>query len=239
MTYDVNKYNATGHTMTVVVKEDAAHALSVTRVTVDGTADTDATWLTITNNYTEPKEPRVVSKTVVTTDMVDTLPPSVSSDIEAFKNKVDILYPVVNGEASTLEVPYGTKSVTLLYKITVNAGTKTSMQFEDVGAERVSVFDDDNVDVSQVGRTFTVRFYRGVTTADIYVAKTYKNLVFDSNGECTVENVISEEIKATTTVTEKDPSKLTINFADFVKKELTATGSKTASDVDFTVDVKG
>ena len=239
MTYDVNKYNATGHTMTVVVKEDAAHALSVTRVTVDGTADTDATWLTITNTYTEPKEPRVVSKTVVTTDMVDTLPPSVSSDIEAFKNKVDILYPVVNGEASTLEVPYGTKSVTLLYKITVNAGTKTSMQFEDVGAERVSVFDDDNVDVSQVGRTFTVRFYRGVTTADIYVAKTYKNLVFDSNGECTVENVISEEIKATTTVTEKDPNKLTINFADFVKKELTATGSKTASDVDFTVDVKG
>lgn len=38
---------------------------------------------------------------------------------------------------------------------------------------------------------------------------------------------------------EKDPDKLTINFADFVKKELTATGSKTASDVDFTVDVKG
>ena len=194
-------------------------------------------FVTITNTYTEPKEPRVVSKTVVTTDMVDTLPPSVSSDIEAFKNKVDILYPVVNGEASTLEVPYGTKSVTLLYKITVNAGTKTSMQFEDVGAERVSVFDDDNVDVSQVGRTFTVRFYRGVTTADIYVAKTYKNLVFDSNGECTVENAIGN-VKATTTVKEKDPNKLYINFADFVKKELTATGTKTASDVDFTVDVK-
>ena len=241
MTYDVNKYNATGHTMTVVVEEDAAHALSVTRVTVDGTADTDATWLTITNNYTEPKEPRVVSKTVVTTDMVDTLLTSVSNDIAVFKsiNEVDILYPVVNGEASTLEVPYGTKSVTLLYKITVNAGTKTSMQFEDVGAERVSIVDDDDVDVSQAGRTFTVQFYRGVTTADIYVAKTYTNLVFDSNGECTVENVIGEEIKATTTVTEKDPNKLTINFADYVQKELTATGSKTASDVDFTVDVKG
>ena len=242
MTYD-DGFATTGHTMTVVVGEGAEHALSITSVTVDGTAialtDTDATWLTITNTYTEPKEPRVVSKTVVTTDMVDTLPPSVSSDIEAFKNKVDILYPVVNGEASTLEVPYGTKSVTLLYKITVNAGTKTSMQFEDVGAERVSVFDDDNVDVSQVGRTFTVRFYRGVTTADIYVAKTYKNLVFDSNGKCTVENVISKEIKATTTVTEKAPNKLYINFSDFVKKELEATGSKTASDVNFRVNVKG
>lgn len=243
MTYDVNK-PTDGHKLTVnVTADDTTHALSFESVTVDGTSIADVTvattWLTITNTYTEPKEPRVVSKTVVTTDMVDTLPPSVSSDIEAFKNKVDILYPVVNGEASTLEVPYGTKSVTLLYKITVNAGTKTSMQFEDVGAERVSVFDDDNVDVSQVGRTFTVRFYRGVTTADIYVAKTYKNLVFDSNGECTVENVISEEIKATTTVTEKDPNKLTINFADYVQKELAATGTKTASDVDFTVDVKG
>lgn len=244
MTYD-DGFATTGHTMTVVVEEDAAHALSVASVTVDGTAialtDTDATWLTITNTYTEPKEPSVVSKTVVTTDMVDTLPVSVSNDIAKFKSikTVDILYPVDNGEASTLEVPYGTKSVTLLYKITVNAGTKTSMQFEDVGAECVSIVDDDNVDVSQAGRTFTVQFYSGVTTADIYVAKTYTNLVFDSNGECTVENVISEEIKATTTVTEKDPNKLTINFADYVQKELTATGTKTASNVDFTVDVKG
>lgn len=231
-----------GHTMNITVEAED-NKLVVKTVTIDDKEINlaDDAWLTITNTYTEPKEPRVVSKTVVTTDMVDTLPPSVSSDIEAFKNinEVDILYPVVNGEASTLEVPYGTKSITLLYKITVNAGTKTSMQFEDVGAERVSIVDDDDVDVSQVGRTFTVQFWRGVTTADIYVAKTYRNLVFDSNGECTVENVISEEIKATTTVTEKDPNKLTINFADYVQKELTATGTKTASDVDFTVDVKG
>lgn len=196
-------------------------------------------FLTITNTYTEPKEPSVVSKTVVTTDMVDTLLTSVSNDIAVFKsiNKVDILYPVVNGETSTLEVPYGTKSVTLLYKITVNAGTKTSMQFEDVGAECVSIVDDDDVDVSQAGRTFTVQFFRGVTTADIYVAKTYTNLVFDSNGECVVFNTVAGH-RAETTVKVPDPNKLTINFADYVKKELTATGTKTASDVDFTVDVK-
>ena len=245
MTYDVNK-PTDGHKLTVnVTADDTTHALSFESVTVDGTSIADVTvattWLTITNTYTEPKEPSVVSKTVVTTDMVDTLPVSVSNDIAKFKSikTVDILYPVDNGEASTLEVPYGTKSVTLLYKITVNAGTKTSMQFEDVGAECVSIVDDDDVDVAQVGRTFTVRFYRGVTTADIYVAKTYRNLVFDSNGECTVENVISEEIKATTTVKEKDPNKLYINFSDFVQKELTATGTKTASDVDFRVNVKG
>lgn len=237
-------YDAKTYTLTVKVEaSETDNSLSVTntyyRYTNKDGEQVEVTSfpITITNTYTEPKEPSVVSKTVVTTDMVDTLPPSVSNDIAVFKS--DILYPVVNGEASTLEVPYGTKSVTLLYKITVNAGTKTSMQFKDVGAKRVSVVDDDDVDVSQVGDNFIVQFYRGVTTADIYVAKTYTNLVFDSNGECTVENVISEEIKATTTVTEKDPNKLTINFADFVQKELTATGSKTASDVDFTVDVKG
>lgn len=238
MKYDERFPN--GHTMNITVEAED-NKLVVKTVTIDDNEINlaDDAWLTITNTYTEPKEPSVVSKTVVTTDMVDTLLTSVSNDIAVFKsiNKVDILYPVVNGEASTLEVPYGTKSVTLLYKITVNAGTKTSMQFEDVGAERVSIVDDDDVDVTQVKDTFTVQFYRGVTTADIYVAKTYTNLVFDSNGECTVENAIGN-VKATTTVKEKDPNKLYINFADFVKKELTATGTKTASDVDFTVDVK-
>lgn len=246
------KYDETIYTLTIEVTESNG-ALSVTsaKVTKPGTTDmpeqvadlmgTPNDTFTITNTYTEPKEPRVVSKTVVTTDMVDTLLPSVSSDIEAFKNtnKVDILYPVVNGEASTLEVPYGTKSVTLLYKITVNAGTKTSMQFEDVGAECVSIVDDDNVDVSQAGRTFTVQFYSGVTTADIYVAKTYTNLVFDSNGECTVENVISEEIKATTTVTEKDPDKCTIDFSTLIFKVLTKTGDRSFNGAEFTASVDG
>ena len=72
-------------------------------------------------------------------------------------------------------------------------------------------------------------------TADIYVTVNH-TLNFDK-GKCTVENAIGE-IKATTTVTEKDPSKLYIDFSDFVQKELTATGSKTASDVNFTVNVK-
>ena len=37
---------------------------------------------------------------------------------------------------------------------------------------------------------------------------------------------------------EKDPDKLYLDFSEYVKKELTATGSKTASDVNFTVNVK-
>ena len=236
MTYDVNKYNATGHTMTVVVEEDAAHALSVTRVTVDGTADTDATWLTITNNYVEPKNAQVTKKEVVVTQPKGALKTAV--DAFAYNNGLTVLYPTGNGTTSnTLEVPYGTDSVTLLYAITVNRGTESNkMDFDDNGATFVFAVD---ADVAPGSRDhFDVTFNDGISTAVIYVAKTHTPLNF-VGGKCTVENMISEEIKATTTVTKKDPSKLTINFADYVQKELTATGTKTASDVNFTVNVNG
>lgn len=242
LTYNVNNE---AHLFTIVVdKKENANELYVKEVRV-GTAEytgnaltATLAYATITNNYVEPKNAQVTKKEVVVTQPTDPLKTAV--DAFAHSNGLTVLYPTGDGVLNnTLEVPYGTTSVTLLYKITVNAGTQTSMQFRDEGAKRVSVFDDDDVDVSQVGDNFIVQFYRGVTTADIYVAKTYRNLVFDSNGECTVENVISEEIKATTTVKEKDPNKLYINFSDFVQKELTATGTKTASDVDFRVNVKG
>lgn len=236
MTYDVNKYNATGHTMTVVVKEDAAHALSVTRVTVDGTADTDATWLTITNTYTEPKNAQVTNKEVVVTQPEGAL----KTAVDAFEltSGVTVLYPTGDGaQNNTLEVNKGTTSVTLLYAISVNKGTeKDTMDFEDEGAEFVFAVGAEVTKNTATGK-FDVTFNTGVSTAVIYVAKTHTPLNF-VGGKCTVENVISEEIKATTTVTEKAPDKLTINFADYVKKELTATGTKTASDVNFTVDVK-
>ena len=110
------------------------------------------------------------------------------------------------------------------------------MDFDDNGATFVFAVD---ADVAPGSRDhFDVTFNDGISTAVIYVAKTHTPLNF-VGGKCTVENMISEEIKATTTVTKKDPSKLTINFADYVQKELTATGTKTASDVNFTVNVNG
>ena len=242
MTYD-DGFTTTGHTMTVVVGEGAEHALSITSVTVDGTAialtDTDATWLTITNTYTEPKEPRVVSKKVVTTDAhflggLDTA-------IEEFKSKNQIekvLSPTGDGTTNnTLEVPYGTDSVTLLYAITVNRGTESNtMDFDDNGATFVFAVDADVAPGSH--DHFDVTFNDGISTAVIYVAKTHTPLNF-VGGKCTVENVISKEVKATTTVTEKDPDKLYLDFSKYVQKELAATGSKTASDVSFRVIVNG
>ena len=237
MTYDVNKYNATGHTMTVVVEEDAAHALSVARVTVDGTADTDATWLTITNNYVEPKNAQVTNKEVVVTQPEGALKTAV--DAFEFTSGVTVLYPTGDGaQNNTLEVNKGTTSVTLLYAISVNKGTeKDTMDFEDEGAEFVFAVGAEVTKNTATGK-FDVTFNTGVSTAVIYVAKTHTPLNF-VGGKCTVENVISEEIKATTTVTEKDPDKLYLDFSKYVQKELTATGSKTANDVKFRVIVNG
>ena len=189
-----------------------------------------------TNTYTEPKNAQVTKKEVVVTQPKGALKTAV--DAFAYNNGLTVLYPTGNGTTSnTLEVPYGTDSVTLLYAITVNRGTESNkMDFDDNGATFVFAVD---ADVAPGSRDhFDVTFNDGISTAVIYVAKTHTPLNF-VGGKCTVENMISEEIKATTTVTKKDPSKLTINFADYVQKELTATGTKTASDVNFTVNVNG
>lgn len=196
-------------------------------------------FLTITNSYTEPKAPSVVSKKVVTTDAH--FPGGLDTAIDEFKSKCKIekvLYPTGDGTTNnTLEVPYGTDSVTLLYAITVNRGTESNtMDFDDNGATFVFAVDADVAPGSH--DHFDVTFNDGISTAVIYVAKTHTPLNF-VGGKCTVENVISKEVKATTTVTEKDPDKLYLDFSKYVQKELAATGSKTASDVSYRVIVNG
>lgn len=235
------RYDGYLYTMTVeVTKNTSDNSLSATCSFSYslGEETVVANSITITNTYTEPKEPSVVSKKVVTTDAQ--FPAGLGTAIDEFKSihKIkEVLYPTGDGTTNnTLEVPYGTDSVTLLYAITVNRGTESDkMDFDDNGATFVFAVGADVATGSH--DHFDVIFNDGISTAVIYVAKTHTLLNF-VGGKCTVENVISEEIKATTTVTEKDPDKLTINFADYVKKELTATGTKTASDVNFTVDVK-
>lgn len=189
-------------------------------------------FLTINNTYTEPKNAQVTNKEVVVTQPEGAL----KTAVYAFKitSGVTVLYPTGNGTTSnTLEVPYGTTAATLLYKITVYAGTKTYYEFDDVGAELVYA---EHANVVQENNTFKVTFEDGAEYAYVYVAVTH-GLDFTTSNSCDVYNTV-DGYTATTTVTKKDPNKLTINFADYVKKELTATGTKTASDVNFTVDVK-
>lgn len=240
MTYDVGFAN--GHTMIVNVDENTTtNELYVKSVTIDGKTvyahgETEATptWLTITNNYVEPKNAQVTNKEVVVTQPEDPL----KTAVDAFEipSEVTVLYPTGNGTTSnTLEVPYGTTEATLLYKITVYAGTESSYTFEDKDAS--VVYAENAKTVTKNGDYFTVTFEDGAEYAYVYVAVTHA-ISYDADGEYKARNFIGSQ-GAETTVTEKDPNKLTINFADFVKKELTATGSKTANDVKFRVIVNG
>lgn len=240
MTYDVGFAN--GHTMIVNVDENTTtNELYVKSVTIDdrtvyahGENEATPTWLTITNNYVEPKNAQVTNKEVVVTQPEGAL----KTAVYAFEttSEVTVLYPTGNGTTSnTLEVPYGTTKATLLYKITVYAGTESSYTFEDKDAS--FVYAENAKTVTKNGDYFTVTFEDGAEYAYVYVAVTHA-ISYDADGEYKARNFIGSQ-GAETTVTEKDPNKLTINFADFVKKELTATGSKTANDVKFRVIVNG
>lgn len=224
-----------GHTMNITVEAED-NKLVVKTVTIDDKEINlaDDAWLTITNTYTEPKNAQVTNKEVVVTQPEGAL----KTAVNAFEipSQVTVLYPTGNGTTSnTLEVSYGTTAATLLYKITVYAGTESSYTFEDKDAS--FVYAENAKTVTKNGDYFTVTFEDGAEYAYVYVAVTHA-ISYDADGEYKARNFIGSQ-GAETTVTEKDPNKLTINFADFVKKELTATGSKTANDVKFRVIVNG
>lgn len=240
LTYNVNNE---AHLFTIVVdKKENANELYVKEVRVgttnyEGVALTDTlAYATITNTYTEPKNAQVTNKEVVVTQPEGALKTAVNAFKIASESEVTVLYPTGNGTTSnTLEVPYGTTAATLLYKITVYAGTESSYTFEDKDAS--FVYAENAKTVTKNGDYFTVTFEDGAEYAYVYVAVTHA-ISYDADGEYKARNFIGSQ-GAETTVTEKDPNKLTINFADFVKKELTATGSKTANDVKFRVIVNG
>ena len=241
LTYNVG--NGT-HTFTIVVAKKAeVNELYVEKVSVgttnyEGEALTaELAYATITNNYVEPKNAQVTNKEVVVTQPEGALKTAV--DAFEFTSGVTVLYPTGDGaQNNTLEVNKGTTSVTLLYAISVNKGTeKDTMDFEDEGAEFVFAVGAEVTKDMTTGK-FDVTFNTGVSTAVIYVAKTHTPLNF-VGGKCTVENMISEEIKATTTVTEKDPDKCTIDFSTLIFKVLTKTGDRSFNGAEFTASVDG
>ena len=248
MTYDVNKYTATGHTMTVVVEEDAAHALSVTSVTVDGTPidleDNNATWLTITNNYVEPKETfdlnTLITKNFEVADNSKPIPTG-TYEFRAQIVETDSTWQVLENGA-TYE---GTATLT--------AGGTTYFDFGRNQYLQLAAGDHYYL-VSEISDTVS-----GTAGTITYDKLTYSlKIKVDADGK--VENVevrnhvvvssfaaenaveFGEKDHITFTNTyfeEKDPNKCTIDFSKFVKKELTATGSKTVDEATFIVDVAG
>ena len=240
LTYNVNNE---AHLFTIVVdKKENVNELYVKEVRV-GTAEytgnaltATLAYATITNTYTEPKNAQVTNKEVVVTQPEGALKTAVNAF--EFASGVTVLYPTGNGTTSnTLEVNKGTSSVILLYAITVNKGTTSNeIRFTDNGATCIFA-ERATVDKDESTGEFVVTFNAGMSDAVIYVVMTHA-LDFTTSNSCDVYNTVAG-YTATTTVTEKDPSKLTINFADFVKKELTATGSKTVDEATFIVDVAG
>ena len=233
-------YDQTRYTLKVDVRENTTnHELYInsaqyTAGQVEGNILT--TPITFTNKYTKPENATVVSKTVVTD--LSTLSSSMQNEIHNFESRkgITILYPVANNGTNTLEVTKGTTTAWLLYKISVDAGTQQSLQFDDANVDSYW-YDGDKVAVSRANDKFMVQFKNNVRTADIYVTVNH-TLNFDK-GKCTVENVISEEIKATTTVTEKDPDKCTIDFSTLIFKVLTKTGDRSFNGAEFTASVDG
>lgn len=191
-------------------------------------------FVTITNTYTEPKNAQVTNKEVVVTQPEGALKTAV--DAFAYKNNgLTVLYPTGNGTTSnTLEVPYGTTEATLLYKITVYAGTQSDYTFEDVGASLVYA---ENATVTKNNNnSFNVTFDNGAEYAYVYVAVTH--VLKFTGGFCEVLNsVVGHEAK--TTVTEKAPNSVTVDFSRYVYKKLTVTGDKAFTGATFEATLDG
>lgn len=234
MTYDVNKPTG-GHELTVnVTADDTTHALSFESVTVDGTADTDATWLTITNNYVEPKETfnlnTLIKKHFTKADDSAEIPNesfTFTATIESYPNKEDTYIGTVtmNGAENDKYFDFGdSKNLTLTpgtykYRVTEELGTDTRIRYDSSAyILTISVEDDGSYNVSVVQEAPAAQ---SLTTAAA---------VFPDNKQITFTNTYFEK---------KDPNALYLDFSKFVKKELTATGSKTVDEATFIVDVAG
>lgn len=131
----------------------------------------------------------------------------------------------LNGAASGAAFDFDSSS-----NPTLASGTHRYLVKEEHGGETID------------GITYDSTVYR--LTITVSEDGTQPNVQIEAEPQASVLSVQSVEftskiIFTNTYFEEKDPNKLTINFADYVQKELTATGTKTASDVDFTVDVKG
>lgn len=113
---------------------------------------------------------------------------------------------------------------------TLASGTHRYLVKEEHGGETID------------GITYDSTVYR--LTITVSEDGTQPNVQIEAEPQASVLSVQSVAFDKTITFTntyfeEKDPNKCTIDFSKFVKKELTATGSKTVDEATFIVDVAG
>lgn len=131
----------------------------------------------------------------------------------------------LNGAASGAAFDFGSSRNTALA-----SGTHRYLVKEEHGGETID------------GITYDSTVYR--LTITVSEDGTQPNVQIEAEPQASVLSVQPVEFASKITFTntyfeEKDPTKCTIDFSKFVKKELTATGSKTVDEATFIVDVVG
>lgn len=131
----------------------------------------------------------------------------------------------LNGAASGAAFDFGSSS-----NPTLASGTHRYLVKEEHGGETID------------GITYDSTVYR--LTITVSEDGTQPNVQIEAEPQASVLSVQSVEftskiIFTNTYFEEKDPNECTIDFSKFVKKELTATGSKTVDEATFIVDVAG
>lgn len=201
---------------------------------------TGSPFVTITNKYTQPTETfdlntlitknfeaRTDSKPIPNGNYTFTAQIFEADDKwqQVGKSPVYTGTATLNGAASGAAFDFDSSS-----NPTLASGTHRYLVKEEHGGETID------------GITYDSTVYR--LTITVSEDGTQPNVQIEAVPQASVLSVQSVAFDKTITFTntyfeEKDPNKCTIDFSKFVKKELTATGSKTVDEATFIVDVVG
>lgn len=256
MTYDVGFAN--GHTMIVNVDENTTtNELYVKSVTIDGKTvythgETEATptWLTITNNYVEPKKTFDLNNTIFKTftPVAGGLPIPTGEGISytftaRMTEQTKEGFAVGNtGRNYTLKATL-TGEVTEANKVPFVVDSTTSSEVEFAPGTYYFLVQED----STAAVTGTVNgTIHNDSQAYLLILTVKEDLTFETDVKTAVVVTSLEEptpglgtITFNNTYEEKEPGKYTIKFSDLIVKCLTKKGSKAFTGAEFTANVSG
>lgn len=223
-----------------ILTVEVGQNMTITSATIKMHANTDPVSIsanepcTIVNTYTQPTETfnlnTLIKKHFTKADDSAEIPNenfTFTATIESYPDKKYTYIGTVtmDGAENDKYFDFGdNKNLTLTpgtyqYRVTEEPGTDTRIRYDSSAYILTIRVENDG-------------FYNVSVEPEAPAAQslTTAAAVFPDNKQITFTNTYFEK---------KDPSKLYIDFSDFVQKELTVTGTKTANDVDFRVNVNG
>ena len=253
MTYDVNKVGE-GHTMVVSVAENTdAKELYISAVTIDDVdinLSKNTPWLTITNNYVEPKKTFDLNNTIFKTftPVAGGLPIPTGEGISytftaRMTEQTKEGFAVGNtGRNYTLKATL-TGEVTEANKVPFVVDSTTSSEVEFAPGTYYFLVQED----STAAVTGTVNgTIHNDSQAYLLILTVKEDLTFETDVKTAVVVTSLEEptpglgtITFNNTYEEKEPGKYTIDFSDLIVKCLTKEGSKAFTGAEFTANVSG